>query len=360
MTNKSTYLKVPVEPFVVEPDLTATQILERMERISFQGRNLGVAHRVWQRMLVDDVLIFLGVAGALSAGGLRMVIAYLIASRYVDCLVSTGANLYHDLHETRGRYHFIGSCRTDDRALQTHHIDRVYDTLVDEDEFIDNDNWIARFVSTLDPRPYSSREFLYRLGGHLWKETGQDGILTAAFRSNVPIFCPAIADSSIGMGVSQGRMTDASKGHVDVIGDIAESANIVIRRQRTASIVLGGGTPKNFINQASVQADFYHPGIAGHRYALQIITDVPHFGGASGSTLDEAQSWGKLAADADHVTVHADATLALPLLVSGLANSARAALEARQAPTFELGQQVLVVDGVPLPASGYDVSADPE
>jgi len=360
MTKKSNYLKVPVEPFLVEPDLTADQILDRMGRISFQGRSLATAHRVWQRMLGDDVLIFLGVAGALSAGGLRMIIAHLIAGRYVDCVVSTGANLYHDLHETRGRRHFIGSDRADDLALQRHHIDRVYDTFVDEDEFIDNDNWIARFVSTLEPRPYSSREFLYLLGGHLWEETGQDGILTGAFRSRVPIFCPAIADSSIGMGISQGRMTDARKGHVDVIADIAESANIVIRHPRTASIVLGGGTPKNFINQASVQADFYQPGIAGHRYALQIVTDVPHFGGASGATLDEAQSWGKLAADADHVSVHADVTLALPLLVSGLANSASAALEARRPPTFELGQQALVVDGVPLPASGYDIARDAE
>lgn len=358
MTKKSHYLKVPVEPFLVEPDLTADQILDRMEWISFQGRNLGTAHRVWQRMLGDDVLIFLGVAGALSAGGLRMVIAHLIAGRYIDCLVSTGANLYHDLHETRGRRHFIGSPRTDDRALQTHHIDRVFDTLIDEDEFIENDIWIAQFVSTLDPRPYSSREFLYRLGGHLWDETGRDGILTRAFRSNVPIFCPAIADSSIGMGISQARMVDASKGNLDVIGDIAESANLVIRRPRTASIVLGGGTPKNFINQASVQADFYRPGIAGHQYALQIVTDVPHFGGASGSTLDEAQSWGKLAADADYVTVHADATLALPLLVSGLANSARSALDARRPATFELGEQAMVVDGIALPVSGYDVSSD--
>ena len=356
MSKKSDYLKRPIEPFLIEPDLTANQILERMERISFQGRNLGTAHRVWQRMLGDDLLIFLGVAGALSAGGLRMVIAHLITRRYVDCVVSTGANLYHDLHETRGRRHFIGSPRTDDRKLQTHHIDRVYDTLVDEDEFIKNDIWIAKFVSTLESRQYSSREFLYRLGEKLWDETGQDGILTAAFRSKVPIFCPAISDSSIGMGLSQARMEDATKGHLDVIGDIAESANLVIRRPRTASIVLGGGTPKNFINQASVQADFYHPGISGHRYALQIVTDVPHFGGASGSTLDEAKSWGKLAADADYVTVHADATVALPLLVSGLASSARSTLEARRPPVFKLNQQAMIVDGIPLPVSGYDVN----
>ena len=149
--------------------------------------------------------------------------------------------------------------------------------------------------ATLEPRPYTTREFLYQLGGHLWKTTGRDGILTAAYRANVPIFCPAIADSSIGMGLSQARQKKPGAGHIDIIGDIVESANLVIRRPRTASVVLGGGTPKNFINQASVQAEFYSAEVGGHRYALQIVTDVPHFGGASGSSLEEAQSWGKLA-----------------------------------------------------------------
>ena len=356
MSKKSDYLKVPIQPFMVTPGLTALEIVQRMERISFQGRNLALAHRVWRRMLDDDVTIFLGVAGALSAGGLRLLIAHLIAHRYVDCLVSTGANLYHDLHETRGRQHFVGTPSIDDRDLQRHHIDRVYDTLVDEDEFIDNDRWIADFARTLEPRPYTSREVLHSLGGHLWEETGHDGILTAAYRANVPVFCPAIADSSIGMGLSQARMTDPTKGQVDVIGDIVESANVVIRRRRTASIVLGGGTPKNFINQASVQADFYSPGIPGHQYAVQVVTDVPHFGGASGSTLDEAQSWGKLSANASHVTVHADATLALPLLVSALADSAPPPLAHRRPPVFQLDGRTMVIDGVPLP-KGYDTSA---
>ena len=293
MSKKSHFLKVPVEPFIVEPDLPAGEILRRMERISFQGRNLAAAHRVWQKMLADDVLIFLGVAGALSAGGLRLVIAHLIEHRYVDCLVSTGANLYHDLHETRGGRHFQGSPQVDDRALQSAHIDRVYDTLVDEDEFIDNDNWIAGFVGTLESRLYTSRELLHLLGGHLWRETGRDGILTAAYRANVPVFCPAIADSSIGMGLSQGRVHDPQKGQVDVIGDIAESANIVIRCRPTASVVLGGGTPKNFINQASVQAAFYSPGGEGHRYALPDRDRRPSFRRCVGLDIGRSAELGK-------------------------------------------------------------------
>ncbi len=358
MTKKLDYLKTPVEPFRIEPDSTVDHILKRLEHVSFQGRNLGVAHRVWNQMLQDDVIIFLGVAGALSAGGLRLILAHLVSNRFVDCVVATGANLYHDLHETRGRRHYIGSHQADDQDLQAHHIDRVYDTLVDETEFIDNDAWIAEFVTTLSSRPYSSREFLYELGKHLWNETGGDGILTAAYRSNVPVFCPAIADSSIGMGLSQARMQDPTRGQVDVIGDIAESSNLVIHRPVTASIVLGGGTPKNFINQASVQADFYSPGSGGHRYAIQITVDVPHFGGASGSTLTEAKSWGKLSTDAHHVTVHTDATVALPFLVTGLARSARETISKRRAPKFVLDGPRMSVDGKLFPVSGYAVSDD--
>lgn len=354
MGKKSRFLQLPIEPFAVEPGLTADEILRRMERVSFQGRALAQARRLWQRMLEDDVLIFLGVAGALSAGGMRLIIAHLIAERYVDCLVATGANLYHDLHEIRGRRHFVGSPTLDDAALQAERIDRVYDTLVDEDEFGDNDNWIAELALTLERRPYTTREFLYKLGERLWYDTKRDGILTAAYRARVPIFCPAIADSSIGMGLSQARHRDPAAGQIDVIGDIIESANLVIRKRRTASIVLGGGTPKNFINQASVQADFFASGIGGHRYALQIITDVPYFGGASGSTLEEAKSWGKVAVDADQVTVHADATIALPILASALATSARDRLGARRPPTFELAGPVLVMDGRPVPAQRFD------
>jgi deoxyhypusine synthase len=283
-----------------------------------------------------------------------MIVAYLVANRYIDCLVSTGANLYHDLHETRGRHHYLGSPHEDDTALQAEHIDRVYDTYAREEEFCDNDEWIAAFALTLERRPYTSREFIYKLGEYLWKETGQEGILTAAYKANVPIFCPAIADSSVGMGLSQARHRDPESGLIDVIGDIVESANVVIRHPRTASVVLGGGTPKNFINQASVQAEFFDDRIGGHRYALQIVTDVPRFGGASGSSLEEARSWGKLATDAEQVTVQADATIALPLLVSALAAGARETLARRQPIRFDLAGPTMGVNDRPFPHARFE------
>jgi deoxyhypusine synthase len=359
MKQKSRFLQTPIEPFTVDGQLTADDILSRMERISFQGRNLATAHRIWLKMLEDDVTIFLGMAGALSAGGLRLIVAHLIAHRYVDCLVSTGANLYHDLHETRGQRHYVGSPHADDAALADDRIDRVYDTYASEEEFIGNDNWIADFAATLDPRPHTSREFLYRLGGYLWDTTGADGILTAAYRANVPVFCPAIADSSIGMGLSQARQKLAGTGQIDIIGDIVESANMIIRRPRTASVVLGGGTPKNFINQASVQAEFYSDAVGGHRYALQIVTDVPHFGGASGSSLEEAQSWGKLSTDSAKVSVQADATIALPLLATALARSAPPVLARRKAPVISMGSGVMTIDGRTVRSDRFEDQNEP-
>jgi len=141
--------------------------------------------------------------------------------------------------------------------------------------------------------------------------------------------------------LSQARQKTPGAGYIDIIGDIVESANLIIRRPRTASVVLGGGTPKNFINQASVQAEFYSSAVGGHRYALQIVTDTPHFGGASGSSLEEAQSWGKLATDSARVSVQADATIALPLLASALVTTAQPLLASRKKPTFALASRVI-------------------
>ena len=339
---------------MADEGLTGDALLQRMERISFQGRNLALARRVWERMIADDVTIFFGMAGALTAGGLRLVLADLILRRAVDCVVTTGANLYHDLHETRGRHHYVGSPREDDATLLKARIDRVYDTYADEDEFAENDEWIAEFVLSLERRPHTSRELINRLGERLWREHQRHGILTAAYRAQVPVFCPAIADSSIGMGIAQARHREPEAGLVDVIGDIIESANVVLRHPRTASIVLGGGTPKNFINQASVEAEYFDPAVTGHLYALQIVTDVPHFGGASGSSVHEAESWGKVAGDAEKVSVQADATLALPLLVTALITSGRDALAARQPAAFDPGGRNLVMGGRELSSVRFE------
>ena len=187
MTKKSRFLRVPVEPFEIQSGVTVDDVLARMEHISFQGRNLATARRIWEKMLGDDCTIFLGMAGALSAGGLRLIVAHLLAHRYVDCLVSTGANLYHDLHETRGRRHYVGSPRENDAALQADHIDRVYDTYASEDEFVENDEW-SPIHADAELAVHSAS--LYRLCEPLWKTRGATDPYSG-YRASVPIYCPA-------------------------------------------------------------------------------------------------------------------------------------------------------------------------
>ncbi len=186
----------------------------------------------------------------------------------------------------------------DDAALAEDRIDRVYDTYASEEEFIGNDNWIADFAATLEhaavhharvPLP-ARRPSLEDDRARRHPDRGLSRQRADFLPGASPIRRSAWACRR------RGRRTPGA-GYIDIIGDIVESANLIIRRPRTASVVLGGGTPKNFINQASVQAEFYSDEVGGHRYALQIVTDVPHFGGASGSSLEEAQSWGKLATD---------------------------------------------------------------
>jgi deoxyhypusine synthase len=333
------FLKEPTKPFKVEPDKNIDQLLREMGHISFQGRALSRALDIWKEMLKGNLTIFLGLAGALVPAGFREMIAYLIQNRFIDCLVSTGANLFHDCHETLGRYHFMGDEHADDVLLKDKGIDRIYDTFALESEFRKTDNWVSdMFMFTLDPsRAYTTREFFFLLGKELSKIKKNEGILTSAFEAKVPIYCPAVADSSIGISVAFHNKKYKRNFLFDVIQDVNETADIVINCLNTGVIYLGGGVPKNFIQQAEVTASFYTDGkIPGHQYAIQITTDAPYWGGLSGCTFKEAQSWGKIHKKAKMTTVHSDATIAFPFLVTALSQSEKDNLKKRKFPKFEL------------------------
>ena len=330
---------------------------------AFNAGRLSEACEIFSDKMLDpahDTTIGLTVAGALTPAGLGGCVIEMMDRGLVDFIISTGANLYHDLHYALNFTLRRGSPFVNDVELYEDGVIRIYDVLFPATVLLETDAYIRDFIvrSGLN-EPIATSEFHYRLGGHLWDTTERDGILTAAYRANVPIFCPAIADSSIGMGLSQARQKKAGAGFIDIIGDIVESANLIIRRPRTASVVLGGGTPKNFINQACVQAEFYSPEVGGHRFALQIVTDVPHFGGASGSSLEEAQSWGKLATDAARVSVQADATVALPILASALATTAPPLLALRKMPVFSLASRVMTIDGLSVPTDRFEDVNEP-
>jgi deoxyhypusine synthase len=268
-------------------------------------------------MLKTNTVVFFGLAGAMVPAGMREILVYLIKNRFVDCLVSTGANLFHDIHETLGRYHWQGTHAMDDNLLHEHGIDRIYDVFAVEDEFNLTDRYIYDFAETLEARPYTTREFLYLMGNDLSRKGKKDGIVSSAASSGVHIYCPAVADSSIGIALA---LKDGPAHFIfDMIGDVKETALIASSGKQTGVVYVGGGTPKNFIQQTEVTAALQKRAVEGHRYAVQITADSPHWGGLSGCTFEEAQSWGKISKRSTHVTVHSDATIALPFIATALA-----------------------------------------
>jgi deoxyhypusine synthase len=337
---KHEILSTPTRPLKIDGSKSVAKLLEKMQGISFQGRNLGIAYQVWKKMLGDRVMIMMGMSGAMVPAGMRRLLVYMIKNRLIDCLVTTGANLFHDIHETLGRLHFQCSPGIDDVHLQKTLIDRMYDTLADEEEFREADAMLGRFAATLDQsRPYTTREFLYLLGKELAPRAKEEGIVTAAYQAGIPLYCPAIGDSSIGIGIAENRHEGKNQFTFDVIGDVLETAHLASDSPASGVVYFGGGTPKNFIQQTEVTAAFMRNATEGHKYAMQVVTDAPHWGGLSGCTLEEAQSWGKIAPDASLVTVHCDSTIAMPMLVSALSENT-ALLRRRKKPVFKMGREL--------------------
>ena len=337
---KHEILTVPTRPLEIDRKKNAASLLEKMQGISFQGRNLGIAFQVWKRMLGDRVTIMMGLSGAMIPGGMRRLVAYIIKHRLVDCVVSTGANFFHDVHETLGRLHYQCSPGINDVHLQKNLIDRMYDTLVDEEEFREEDAFIGRFAATLDQsRPYTTREFLHLLGKEVSKRATEDGIVTSAYKARIPLYCPAIGDSSIGIGIAENRHLGKNRFTFDVIGDVLETAHLAGDSPASGVIYFGGGTPKNFVQQSEVTATFMRNAANGHKYAVQVVTDMPQWGGLSGCTFEEAQSWGKIAHDASMVTCNCDSTIAMPILVTALSEE-RELIRKRKKPAFEMGREL--------------------
>ncbi|MBI4301371.1 MAG: deoxyhypusine synthase, partial [Chloroflexi bacterium] len=335
------FFNIPVTPFAVSPQSSASQLLAKMGKTSFQARNLALGAEIWSQMLQHPVTIFLGLAGAMIPAGMRQVMAYLIQNRLIDCLVSTGANLFHDLHETLGQRHWQGSPHMDDRLLGEAKINRIYDTLALEKEFAAADEFITQFSSTLDSgRAYTTREYFYLLGQQLTTLSKEEGILTTAAKAQIPVYCPAVADSVFGMAVAAGRVKNSNHLLFDVIQDVVEITQIALVAPATGVVYIGGGTPKNFIQQAEITAFIFDKELEGHQYAIQITTDSPQWGGLSGCSLEEGQSWRKIAPQAHKVTINCDATIALPLLVSALAERGKELIGGRPRPHFTLGQEL--------------------
>ena len=315
------FLRKTVRPVDVTKAGGLGRLLEQFQTSSIQARNLGRCLEVWENALTDPKrpTIFLGLSGPLIAAGLRKVLRDLVDWGLVDVVVSTGAIYYQDLYQSIGGRHWMGTPSADDVRLRDLYLDRIYDTYVDELKFEDTDRVIGKITEEFPRRPASSREYLSFLGSRF---PDPDSLLATAARRGVPTFSPALIDSSIGIGLTlyyQANRNRTDRFILDAVRDNYELVQILSQSPRTAVVYIGGGTPKNWINDGIVMANYaFGREGEGHFYALQVTTDVPHWGGLSGSTLDEAQSWGKISRTATRATAHVEASIGLPLLAGGL------------------------------------------
>jgi len=316
---KDGLLREAVHPLLPSKTERVAALVRAMAGMSIQARNIGQCYQVMQQIYADEdrPTVLLGLAGPLVAGGLRQVLREFIANGLVDVVVSTGAILYQDLYQARGYQHFRGTPDADDGELRDLLIDRIYDTYVDERGFGETDTWVGLVADELPPGTLSSRQLMDVLADEI---EDPDSIVRTCREAGVPMFVPALNDSSIGIGLTEHHHRCVKSGEagirIDSIQDNYELTQIVAASKATAAIYVAGGVPKNYINDSIVMSYIFDRKDQGHRYAIQMTTAVTQDGGLSSSTLDEAKSWGKVKVDASRAMAWVEPTVALPLLVT--------------------------------------------
>ena len=287
--------------------------------MSFVSRETANASRIYNNMLKDkECTIFLTLAGSTSAAGCMKLYADLVKNNMIDAIVATGASIIDmDFFEALGFKHYQGSQFQDDGVLRENYIDRIYDTYIDEDELQNCDRIIGEIADTLEPRPYTSREFIKELGRYLKTNAKKkNSLIELAYDHNVPIFCPAFTDSSAGFGLVIHQERNPGKHMtIDSVKEFRELTEIKIQSNASGLLMIGGGVPKNFIQDTVICAELLNKKVEMHKYAVQITVADSRDGACSSSTLKEASSWGKVDT-AEEQMVFAEATSVLPLIAS--------------------------------------------
>jgi deoxyhypusine synthase len=309
-------------PQRLHPDMTAAELIDN----SFQAYNsarLNEACRLYAEQMLDseqDVTIAMTMAGALTPAGLGGSILTLMEYGFVDFLVSTGANLYHDIHHALAYALHRGAFDLDDTELQREGVIRIYDILFKDEVLLDTDAFLRETFKSIPDRPMSTAELHHHIGQRLL-DVGvkpEHSVLAQAAAWDIPIYTSSPGDSSIGMNLARHAL-DGARLTIDPMMDVNETTALVLNATRNGVIILGGGSPKNFYLQTQPQLwEVLGINKGGHDYFIQITSDAPHWGGLSGATPSEAVSWGKIKPDQlrDTVVVYADTTLALPLLAA--------------------------------------------
>jgi len=320
VVSRKEVLSKPVSTIEVGKKSIST-LLDEMSQTGFQGKKLGEVARIWADMArAKGLTVFLGLTGSLSTTGQWKIVRWLVEKRYVDVIVSTGANISEDILEALGYHYYQGTWLADDEELLKLKIDRFYDVYADELQYRKLERTIYNFADTLDPKKvYSTREFLYGFGEFL-SNKGIDSIVAAAQRAKVPIYSPGLIDSGYGVALSLLRREKGKMIRLDQTKDMEELAQIAERTKKTGVVYLGGGVPKDTIQLSTIIKSLSKGGEeeTPHEFAIQITADSPQWGGLSGCTLEEAISWGKISSNAKKAVLYADITLALPLVAHAL------------------------------------------
>ena len=316
--SKKNFLKRPVEHIDIT-SFDTRDIISSMEKMSFVSRETANAANIYNEMLKDkDCTIFLTLAGSTSAAGCMHIYRDMIRYNMVDAIVATGASIIDmDFFEALGFKHYQGSQFQDDNELRKNYIDRIYDTYIDENELQKCDKTICEIADKLEVKSYTSREFIVEIGKYLKKNSKKkDSLIETAYDNNVPIFCPAFTDSSAGFGLVMHQEKNPKKHiTIDSIREFRELTEIKIQSKGSGLFMIGGGVPKNFIQDTVICAELLGKDVDMHKYAIQITVADSRDGACSSSTLKEASSWGKVNTTKEQM-VFAEATSVLPLVIS--------------------------------------------
>lgn len=318
MPEKKDFLKDVIKHIDIK-EHNVIKLVDSMEKMAFTARDLNRAAKIYDMMLNDkECAVILTLAGSLFSAGLKKVVYDLVSNNMVDAIVSTGAIMVdQDFFEALGFKHYVGTPFVDDNVMRDLHIDRIYDTFIDEDELRICDETTEKIFNSLEPRPYSSRELLWHFGKYLDENGGpkvDDSVVYAAYKNNVPIFVPAFSDCSAGFGIVMHQHNNPEK-HVSIDSgkDFYELTKIKLHNNETGIFMVGGGVPKNFTQDIVVAADILQEDAPMHKYAIQITVADVRDGALSSSTLKEASSWGKVETTFEQM-VYSEATLAMPLI----------------------------------------------
>jgi deoxyhypusine synthase len=293
----------PIKAIDIKKGMKISELVDGFNDMGFNANKIAKASEVLKEMKKDkDCKKFFGFAGAMVPAGMKKIVIDMIKEEYIDVFVTTGANITHDLMEALGENHYKGDSNIDDKKLNEKGIDRIYNVFMKNSVYEKLEDFFEKNWDEIS-KTKDVKEFLWKIGELI---DSKDSILRICYEKKIPIFCPAITDSGIGLMV-WGRIAKGKKIEVNAFEDMKEIIDLAWTSKKNGLVYIGGGTPKNYIQQ-SLQFS------KGADYGIQITTDRPEPGGSSGAPLKEGISWGKMNEKAKFVDVFCDATIALPLI----------------------------------------------